>query len=257
MSMKNREALKSFFRKGQLPSEVHFSHLIDSMVNKLDDNYDKTPDDGLKLSPSGKKDSLISFFNDPIDQDPSWQLNFKKDGDQKNLSLGIPTETDGVQTTNSRLFLSSDGRIGLGTEKPQTDIDLSGTTGIRSRVGTFRIGSVSGDGDWKNVFAEPLSGIHAFEIVARIDGPPKHGRYALTHAIAVSTYGTGSNRIKQTRAYFGGFRNRIEFRWSGADNFSYNLQVRTRRHFGLDEQNLPFPINFHVTCLWDDALFKI
>lgn len=256
--LKNREALKSFFSKGQFPTEVHFSYLIDSMVNKMDDGFSKTDEDGLKLSPTGKKDSLISFFNNPADADPSWQFNLKKDEQGNNLSLDIPGQVKGEPVNNSRLFLAGNGRIGLGTESPKTDIDMEGTVGIRSRIGTHLIGHVDGDGKWQKIFPEPLKGIHAFEIVARIDGPPQRGKYALTHAIAVSTYGKGTNGIKQTRAYFGWFWNRIEFRWVGNSNFDYNLEVRTRTNFGFksEQDKTPCQICFHVTHLWDESMFK-
>ena len=62
MPLQNRNTLKSFFRKGQLPQETHFKDLVDSMVNKVDDGMTKTIDDGLMLSPIGTSTKLISFF---------------------------------------------------------------------------------------------------------------------------------------------------------------------------------------------------
>lgn len=38
---KNREELKSFFRKGAVPTEEHFAALIDSVPNFIDDELDK------------------------------------------------------------------------------------------------------------------------------------------------------------------------------------------------------------------------
>ena len=54
-------------------------------------------------------------------------------------------------------------------------------------------------------------------------------------------------------ANYGGFLNQLQFRWKGEVN-NYALQVRTRRHYGLNDQNAePYAIRFNVTQLWSDA----
>lgn len=42
---KNREELKSYFRKGAVPTEEHFALLIDSVPNFIDDELDKEPEE--------------------------------------------------------------------------------------------------------------------------------------------------------------------------------------------------------------------
>ncbi len=63
MEIFNRSTLKGFFQKGKVPTEVHFSNLIDSTINKIDDGFAKTVDNGLKLSPGGPV-KVLSFYSD-------------------------------------------------------------------------------------------------------------------------------------------------------------------------------------------------
>ncbi|WP_020570424.1 hypothetical protein [Neolewinella persica] len=128
--------------------------------------------------------------------------------------------------------------------------------GIKASVETNAYyGQVPGDGEWHSILSN-LNGVNAFEVVARIDGPKGRGKYAMTHAIALSTFGgKGSrSRITKTRAYYGWFWNRIELKWAG-NTEDYSLKVRTRRHYGLADEGKISQIKFHITNLWDDGLF--
>lgn len=252
----NREALKSFFKKGQLPSELHFEYLIESTVNILDDRFTKSDENGLQLSPVGAAENLISILNDPAAKDPKWQLRLKDDETGAGLSFdSVDRDAAGNVRNTSRFFLGDNGKIGIGTTKPRTQMEIAGTLGVMSRIGSYVIGKAPGDGEWHNVLEQDVDGVQAFEIVARIDGPPKRGKYAMTHAIALSTFGGSNHRIKQVRAHFGWFLNRIEFRWKGTTH-KYNLQVRTRSHYGFTESQTNFMIRYHITCLWDDSIFQ-
>jgi hypothetical protein len=98
--------------------------------------------------------------------------------------------------------------------------------------------------------------MQSFEVVARIAGPPGRSKYAITHAIALRTFGGKGSRSKipQTRTYYGWFWNRIEFRWEGS-TYDYSLQVRTRQHYGSNDDGEISMIKYHVASLWDDQLF--
>ena len=88
--------------------------------------------------------------------------------------------------------------------------------------------------------------------MAQISGKKGSGRYAIAHAIALATFGGYLSKwsIRKTAANYGGFLNQLQFRWTGSVN-NYALQVRTRRHYGLNDQNAePYQIKFHVTQLW-------
>lgn len=251
----NRESLKSFFRKGQFPSQVHFEYLIDSTVNQLDDGFAKTDKDGLQLAPTGDTNNVLSIFNNLGEQRPSWQLSLKGDDNGSGLTFDrLRENADGNMEKTSSLVFADNGNVGIGTSQPRTNLEVGSVLGVHTRVGTFRCGQVPGDGEWHHVLPG-LTGVHAFEIVARIDGGPGRAKYALTHATALSTFGGSHQRIKQVRAYYGWFLNRIEFRWHGKETRNYSLQVRTRRSYGLSPEGTNYMIRFHVTQLWDESLF--
>lgn len=62
MEKLDRNALKNKFKKGKMPSEQDFSNLIDSMVNILEEGFDKTSRDGLKISQLMGSGRLLSFI---------------------------------------------------------------------------------------------------------------------------------------------------------------------------------------------------
>lgn len=249
----NRESLKNFFRKGQAPSEVHFAYLIDSTINKLDDGFTKTDTNGLQLSPTGPTNNIISIFRDPSEENPSWRINLQNDENGSGLSISsIQENEDGIATPESRLFLANNGNIGIGTTNPRTRLEVQGTLASSARIGA-NTGRVPGNGQWQDILTG-LSGMQAFEAVARIDGRPNHGKRAMTHAIALCSFGH-SGRIRQTRAYIGMFWNRIEFRWLREEKDHYKLQLRTRTNYGLTKEGISYEIRYHLTQLWDDNVF--
>ncbi len=258
-SIFNRATLKGFFSKGKVPTEVQFVNLIDSMVNKMDDGFDKTPEDGLRLSATDKDNNVLSIFKSAGDQIPDWQVSLKQeDSGAGGLSFDrLVTDNDGKVVKKTVLALADNGNVGIRTNTPRTALEVGGVLGVATKVGTFKIDQVVGDGSWKDILmGTDIKGMHAFEIVARIDGPAKRGKYAITHAIAVSAFGGGCNRVNQVRAYYGWFWNRIEFRWHGNKATEFTLQVRTNSNYGKKEDGTPCMIRFHITQLWDDALFQ-
>jgi hypothetical protein len=259
-SIFNRATLKGFFSKGKIPTEAQFVNLIDSMVNRMDDGFDKTDKDGLRLSASGKDNNVLSIFKSVGEQAPAWQVSLKQeDNGASGLSFDqlVMVDTDGKDVKKTVLTLADNGNVGVGTSTPRTALEVDGVMGIKTRVGTYKAGQVKGDGEWKDILmGKDIKGMHAFEIVARIDGPPNRGKYAITHAIAVSAFGGGSNRVKQVRAYYGWFWNRIEFRWHGNKATEFTLQVRTNSNYGEKADATHNMIRYHITQLWDDTLFQ-
>lgn len=252
----NRDALKQLFQKGKTPSENHFAHLIDSSLNKMEDGIGKTPAEGLQLSPQGSFDQVLSVYERMDLPLPSWQIKLMRQNHAQGLSFDkIEKDEDNKTESESRLFLANNGKIGLHTTQPWAPFHVNATAGLKARVGTHTYGQVAGDGEWHSILCN-LSGICSFEVVARIEGPPGRGKYAITHAIALRTFGgkLSRSKIPQTRAYYGWFWNRIELRWEGSI-FDYSLQVRTRQSYELGENGEKSMIKFHVTNLWDNELF--
>jgi hypothetical protein len=237
MSLQNRETLKNFFRKGQMPSEGHFNDLIESMLNKVDDGLSKTIEDGLTLSPMGASQKLISFFKSIEDKNPAWRLEI----DSGDASLHFNN-----QINERILTLNHQGKIGINQAKPKFTLDVNGVVGMKGREGSLYTGTVKADGNWHAIITD-LNGCHAFEVMAGA-GKKRTGKYALVHAFAISTFGSSRSKIQIHQAYYGVRCNKIDLRWSGS-TYRYNLEMRTRCSYG-DEQS----IRYHICNLWSDPM---
>lgn len=251
----NRESLKNFFRKGQSPTETHFAYLIDSQVNKIDDGFAKSDEEGLKLAPAGSETTVMSIYKSSVENLPEWQVNIGREPGRGRLCFdAVRPDQNGKLVRESKMVLSEMRGVGIGTSDPRTALEVNGTAGLHTRVGTYQVGEADADGTWRPVLSQ-LSAPSAFEVVARVDGGSGRGKYAVTHAIALGTFGGGKNTIRQTRSYYGPFWNRIDLRWKSEGNL-YHLEIRTYQHYGLKPDGTVYKIRYHVSALLDDALFK-
>jgi hypothetical protein len=247
MALLNRQTLKSYFKKGSFPSEVHYAHLIDSMLNVVDDGIGRGVNEGFRLTPQGISRKLLSFFAVAREKQADWVVAF-------NEREGLQFQSPGQEPA---LFLDKELKVGIGTASPAHTLEVKGTCGIESRTGTFRRGKIPADGKWHNL-VDGLDGLQAFEIMAMAAGRPGSGKYALSHAIALSTFGGfwSKSAIKATTAHYGSFFNRLQLRWSGSVH-DFALQARTRSHYGVEVQTgEPYTISFHIVRLWQEGDLK-
>ena len=245
MALINRQTLKNYFQKGGFATEKHFVDLIDSSLNMIDDGISINQKQGFKLNPIGFSTRLMSFFKKATQNEPDFTVNINQDN------------VDGLSINNREgdplLKFDQNKQIGVHTNEPRFDFDVRGVLGIDSKSGNHIVGEVDGDGSWQTIISN-LDGINGFEVVASIRGKMGSGRYAMAHAIALSTFGGKSsrNRIKNTNAYYGSFMNRLSFRWVG-EMHNYELQVRTRRHYGVSElDGQPYKIKFNVSRFFSE-----
>jgi hypothetical protein len=213
--------------------------LIDSMINKVDDGMSKNIDDGLTLSPIGTSKKLMSFFKSIEDKNPAWSIEI----DSGNANLDINNHLG-----DSIVTLKNDGKVGINNRNPQFTLDVNGTAGLKGRIGTHQQGKVLADGKWHKIM-EGLNGCYAFEIIAGV-GKKRTGKYALIHAIALSTFGRSSNRIQINQAYYGTRCNKIDLRWTG-DTYNLNLEMRTRCSYDGE-----YYIQYNVSELWTDPTME-
>jgi len=245
MALINRQTLKNYFQKGGFATEKHFIDLIDSSLNMIDDGISINQKQGFKLNPIGFSTRLMSFFKKATQNEPDFTVNINQDN------------VEGLSINNREgeplLKFDQNKQIGVHTNEPRFDFDVRGVLGIDSKSGNHIVGEVDGDGSWQTIISN-LDGINGFEVVASIRGKMGSGRYAIAHAIALSTFGGKSsrNRIKNTNAYYGSFMNRLSFRWVG-EMHNYELQVRTRRHYGVSElDGQPYKIKFNVSRFFSE-----
>ncbi len=234
----NRLSLKQLFSNGSRPTQSSFESLIDSMLNTVDDGISKNAEDGLILSPEGKDSSrVVSLYENIQDAFADWTIEL---GDEENRGFTISEPTPEGKS-NPRIFFKKGGFTGIETLDPQTTFHVHGIAGADSRMGTFKNGLIAANGHWHTVVPD-LDGCNAFEIVAQV-GKVHTGKYAMAHAIAVSTF--GKSKINLTQANYGFCWNRIAFRFHGKMH-NYSLQMKTRSDYGKDQN-----IKFHITKMWD------
>lgn len=245
MALKDRETLKNLFKAGTLPTENSFADIIDSSINKIDDGFSKSMNDGLMLSPVGKSKKVLSIFNKVTDKNAQWSIQTEEglgeNKDEKHLSFGSNSEASDL------LILSDKQHVGINNPAPKHSLDVRGTTASTTRVGSRAAESLAlADGKWHTIL-DNLNYSNMFEIVART-GILKTGKHAMVHAIALSNYGNSHARIKHTHARFSWWRPlKIQLRWLG-DTYDYKLQIRCSKNLGKDAV-----IKYYVTELWSDV----
>jgi len=247
---RDRRTLYNYFDEGALPSAEHFGELIDSTVNKVDDGFDKTPEDGLKLTWLAEP-TFISLYRGDRFGPPVWQVAHDPDAD----ILQINSTRSGVQTS----LAAARGRVGVNTAKPAATLDVAGAVRSQGRIGyPSAKGAVPADGKWHPI-TDWMTGCQAFEVAAGVGGGKGFGRYAMLHAVAMNAYNPGrrwfgwffpgSRRIRTTDAAYGRMRDRILLRWrtDASDSRLYRLELRSRCPFEGD-----VTVRAHLTQLWFD-----
>lgn len=244
MPLKDRQTLKNLFKHGSMPSESSFGDIIDSSINKIDDGFSKSMDDGLMLAPIGESSKILSVFKRITDKNPEWSLNL----DNVETEKGLTGYLKFVHKNNEEIVLnlSSNGNVGIAKEDPNYPLEVNGFIASKGRLGTAQKNTtVPANGKWQTII-EGLDHANAFEITARA-GIYHTGRHTLVHAIAVSTFGNSYSRIKKTHARFSLWRSaRIKLRWVGSTH-NYGLQIKTSKNMGENAM-----IKYHVTQLWSD-----
>lgn len=245
MSMKDRKTLKNYFRKGNLPSEANFEHLIDSSVNKIDDGFSKTEDEGLMLSNIGESEKIISFYENIEDDYAQWAVKLNK-FDSKDVGPKAALNFIVPQPDKPVLTLTQDGKMGINQPDPQFDLHVNNWVASKGRIGTYgKYHEIPADGNWYRV-VENLNYCQAFEVVART-GVKETGRHALLHAVAMSAFGKSYAKIKKTHVRYSFWRpTKIELRWTG-DTFNYHLEMRCKQHLGEGVR-----VRYYITQLWSD-----
>lgn len=267
MAKRNRSTLKNYFRQGTMPSEEHFSDLIDSCVNQIEEGFIKPPETGLQLR-ALDQEHLLSFYQQDTPNTPLWHVGLAPQelnlhiyaNPDADLTQGNTSEPDTKQIIN--LSMTPKGNVGINTATPKKTLDVNGTVSSQGRMGTVWINTpIPADGEWHDITPE-LEGCYLFEIVAGI-GIRHTGRYALVHAIAINTCAPdrhwwqwkAKNPIHLTQAHFNSSADKIKLRWRQTNHKGtvrpYALQIRTNTPYGENQT-----IQYHITRLWDDPFMQ-
>jgi hypothetical protein len=252
IKISGRQRLLAYFRNGKIPSEEHYSDLINSMVHKDDDGFSKDDQNGLKIYADEKYNSLISFYKNINSIDPFFVIGKDKTDPDALKVQPIDGSADNADPTidpdATSFFLHTNGKVGIGKKcEPQYKMEIDGFVGMGGRIGTYRSGSAPANGKWQPIVTG-LRNAQAFEIVARV-GKKGTGKCAIMHATALSIFGPKGGKIRRTNGHFGWFWNKMHLRWTG-DSTNYTLEIKVGSNYGDDVE-----IFYTVSRLWDDSLF--
>ena len=220
MAKTNRRTLKEYFGKGKKPDSGQFADLIDSMLNIVDDGFNKSAERGLQLSPLDDEGAVMEIRRNILDNEPAWIVALGKGG-ELNIHRGLDEEPS--------VSLFQDGRIVLGT-KDKIELEINGTVRADSFTGNYLKGKVPANGQWQNI-GELEYGCMGYQIEAAC-GLKGKGRYVLAEATAIHCFGKHPS-IRSSHSWFGSRFNRIQFRWY-SEGLNCRLQVRTRSDYGED-----------------------
>lgn len=260
MSRENRKTLKAYFKAGSLPSQNQFEDLIDSMLNIIDEGFDKSPKEGFKIAQLSDTGKLLSFFENTDMKSPLWSIRIDPAADPAGSSNHLVIEgrfRDDVKRSRDDvkrvLSLSAEGRVGINKKAPVHALDIEGFVASTGRIGG-KSGSIAANGEWQPI-TEELTGCHAFEIMAGVGGRERAGKYALLHAFALNTFAAKGpfhrrHKIKRHQAYYGSRCNRLRLRWKRCNKHAhtYQLELRTACSYGDN-----IVVKYYLTDLWPNS----
>ncbi|MEM7295347.1 MAG: hypothetical protein AAF330_01780 [Pseudomonadota bacterium] len=267
MSKRDRTTLKSFFRKGALPSAENYRDLIDSSVNQVEDGFSKTDRDGLRLNSVGSSLRVMSIYEGLGTPHPSWTIEHGNENpgaihlrpDVGKDAHRIGSKTPDTAAPSRGLTIDRRGEVGVGLQTPRWRFDVNGVARMHGRIGIESpdIPAVAADGRWHDI-TQPLTGCQAFEVMAGAGGTVGQGRYSMIYAIAMNAYHPrnwalnwlfGRRRIRAQTAMYGSYADRLRLRWV-KDNapHHFRMQIRTNADFGAEHS-----IQYKLTRLWFDS----
>ena len=152
----NRNTLKNYFKNGNVPSQDQFADLIDSTLNIIDEGFDKTPDEGLKVAQLGDEGKLISFFREILGDKPIYFVKLDRD---EHIVFGTAEGRNVLSLGRSRIE---------GADQDSYELDVGGVVKAKGRIGGSR--RVLADGRWHEI-TDTLTGCQAFEVIAGVGAP--------------------------------------------------------------------------------------
>lgn len=118
---KNRNELKAFFKKNSIPTESNFADLIEGALNQKEDGIAKLPNNPLSIeADASPQKNVLALYSKLPDSLPAWTLSLKdSSGSQDGLSINDASNI-------SRLFIGTNGNVGIGVTNPAEKLDING-----------------------------------------------------------------------------------------------------------------------------------
>ncbi|MFT5819271.1 MAG: hypothetical protein ACI8ZM_000494 [Crocinitomix sp.] len=155
---KGRVILKEYFESDKMPTEGDFEDLVDSSLNKTDDQLfikaEGDEDNPARFLGIGSVDpkSPLSICNKTGD---SKRIGFEDAGGDEEWHISINPEEDNpgflIQNNDKSdvaLILDASGRVGIGTKQPEEDLHVDGKVKADEFIGSL---------DWNSLANIPVS----------------------------------------------------------------------------------------------------
>lgn len=247
----SRSVLKSFFKNN--PIQTGFPTFIESSSNIQDDNLRIDQQNGMVIHAQQENGRLLRFLSPSGKDENNWWVQFIRQ-EREGLSIANARGTEG-------LFLLGDGNVGVGVKQTSYRLEVDGLVSADGRIGIYDQGYTPADAEWHKTRVTGLSlGLHVYEVMAHIN-EEREDRFSLSKGIALFEGHKKKNymqvrQISAGSAWLWGKRwNRIQFRWkadpeSSRENRLYQLEVRTRTHYGLQEDGSPKQLFYRISKLF-------
>lgn len=209
INRQSRETLKSYFQKGDVPTEEQFAQLIDSMSNIIEDGQVVRTATGWAFHPaqSGRLD--LDLYNEELrdsGEKPAWTISVTKD---KRLVISNENEEAVIEVQQDKTVTIHSGDA----PKPITD------------DGYF---TIPANKRWHDVpinFPQENPNCRVFSIYASCND--NIGACQLTRATAV-WMDKMDQWVESSQKHWWGWSGSIRIRWNGGSK----LQIRTKRRLG-------------------------
>lgn len=226
MKLKNREDLKQYFKKGNVPTENQFADLIDSVPNILEDGQVKRTDKGWAFYPDSGKPLLFSLYSSE-GTTPSWTLLLNSGND-----LELKNETgETVMCIDQKLGKKPTGENAPDDQnnvEPQIvpeKVDESENEASEDEIADSLI--FPADKNWYNVIeiASDNDSFEVFQLFAYM-AENESSNMKMTVAYAYH-HGSASWGIDCSRDHWWGWTGNLKLRWSTQEGKLY-LQIRSK-----------------------------
>lgn len=212
MERRNRNTLKSYFQKGDVPTEQQFAELIDSVPNIVEDGQAVCTGEGWAFYPKAGGRMRITL-HEAEGMPAVWTLALTPD---KGLAIGNEAgETLLELKQDRRIVLKASVEKEEGGDKPERDPENYQT--------------VEADKRWTNLIeiTDCKDTSHVYTVIA-IYRDSNLGTCKLTRATAISL-NTIEQWVESPRRHWWGWSGRIRLRWQ-TDGDRSVLQIRSTRN---------------------------
>lgn len=218
---KDRKILKSYFQRGDIPTEEQFAELINSIPNIHDDGLIKTSStDGVRLFPTDDTGVAATVFSNDPDKEgasPLWRLTLDSEG-------GL-TIRDGMGGTVMTIDREKNVTV-AGTLKAERY--LSGKDGEEEMPGSDIL-KIKANGLWQNLPVEgetghELDGCRVYRISTCYLNRQSR-KYSICEALA-SHSGGYRLKISSPHKHWWGWSGHMKIRWHKSDG-KLSLQMKS------------------------------